>query len=107
MSESKLPGAAQQIAKHNPDVWDAYEKLGKAVAEAGPLDTRTVHLVKIASAIAHRSEGATHSHVRRAREAGVSDDEIRHVSLLLVPTIGFPQATAGRTWIEDVLSNQD
>jgi alkylhydroperoxidase/carboxymuconolactone decarboxylase family protein YurZ len=107
MSDFQLPGAAQQIAKHNPDVWDAYEKLGKAVAEAGPLDTRARHLVKIAAAIAHGSEGATHSHVRRAREAGVSADEIRHVSLLLVPTIGFPQATAGRTWIEDILSDQD
>lgn len=103
MSDGLLPRAAQQIAEHNPDVWQAYELLGKAVAEAGPLDARTVHLVKIAAAIAQRSEGATHSHVRRALEAGVSAAEIRHVSLLLAPTSGFPQAVAGRTWIEDVL----
>jgi alkylhydroperoxidase/carboxymuconolactone decarboxylase family protein YurZ len=103
MSDQKLPRAAQQIAERNPDVWAAYEQLGKAVAEAGPLEARTIHLVKIAAAIAQRSEGATHSHVRRALEAGVPAEEIRHVSLLLAPTTGFPQAVAGRTWIEDVL----
>lgn len=106
MSQKNLPGTAQYIADHHPEVWDAYEQLGKAVANAGPLDARMVHLVKIASAIAQRSEGATHSHVRRAREAGVSKDEIRHVSILLTPTIGFPQAMAGRTWIEDVLTKE-
>jgi len=101
---SEFPGAARQIAQHHPDVWEAYEQLGKACREAGPLDERTTHLIKIAIAIAARSEGATHSHVRRAREAGVSAEEIRHVSLLVVPTAGFPQAVAGRTWIEDVLA---
>ncbi|MBK1696582.1 carboxymuconolactone decarboxylase family protein [Rhodovibrio salinarum] len=106
-TNSKLPTAAQQIAQYHPDVWDAYEQLGKAVAEAGPLDARTIHLVKIAAAIAQRSEGATHSHVRRALEAGVSAAEIRHVSMLLAPTSGFPQAVAGRTWIEDILAEQD
>lgn len=103
MSDGLLPRAAQQIAEHNPDVWQAYEQLGKAVAEAGPLDARTVHLVKIAAVIVQRSEGATHANVRRALEAGISAAEIRHVSLLLAPTSGFPQAVAGRTWIEDVL----
>ncbi|MBK1669985.1 carboxymuconolactone decarboxylase [Rhodovibrio sodomensis] len=106
MTDDKLPNAAQQIAKHSPEVWQAYEQLGKAVADAGPLDPRTIHLVKIAAAIAQRSEGATHSHVRRALDAGVSAAEIRHVSLLLAPTAGFPQAVAGRTWIEDVLREQ-
>lgn len=103
MADDKLPGAASQIAEHHPDVWKAFEALGEACASAGPIDTRTRHLIKIAIAIAGRSEGATHSHVRRAMADGVPADEIRHVAMLVAPTLGFPQAVAGRTWVEDVL----
>jgi alkylhydroperoxidase/carboxymuconolactone decarboxylase family protein YurZ len=106
ISDGQLARAARQIAEHNPDVWQAYEQLGKAGVEAGPLDARTVHLVKIAAAVAQRSQRATHAHVRRALEAGGSAAEFRHVSLLPAPTSGFPQAVAGHTWIEDVLRAQ-
>jgi len=103
MAEEKLPGAASQIAERHPDVWKAFEALGEACANAGPLDQRTRHLIKIAIAIAGRSEGATHSHVRRALADGISAEEIRHVTLLVAPTLGFPQAVAGRTWVDDEL----
>ncbi len=106
MAQDKLPRAAQQIAEQHPDVWQAFENAGAACAEAGPLDARIRHLVKIAAAITARSEGATHSHVRRALADGVPAEEIRHVSLLVAPTIGFPQAVAGRTWVEDELAKQ-
>jgi 4-carboxymuconolactone decarboxylase len=103
MSEKDLPRAAQKIAEWHPEVYEAYEKLGEACGTVGPLDGKTRHLIKIATAIALRSEGATHSHVRRALRDGVSPEEIRHASLLVAPTAGFPQAVAGRTWIEDIL----
>lgn len=104
MADKDLPSAASQIAEHHPDVWRAFESLGEACAHAGPLDARTRHLIKIAIAIAGGSEGATHSHVRRALADGVSPDEIRHATLLVAPTLGFPRAVAGRTWVEDVLN---
>ncbi len=44
-----------------------------------------------------------HSHVRRALEAGVSAEEIRHVGLLAITTLGFPTAQKVRALIEDVL----
>lgn len=103
MSDKDLPKAAREIAERHPDVYEAFEKLGEACGNAGPLDGKTRHLIKIATAIALRSEGATHSHVRRALADGVTPEEIRHVSLLVAPTAGFPQAVAGRTWIEDIL----
>ena len=37
----------------------------KRVVPAGPLDQKTVRLVKLALAIGAKSEGAVHSHVRR------------------------------------------
>ena len=44
-----------------------------------------------------------HSHVHRALEVGATASEIRHVVTLTVPTLGFPNAAAAFTWIEDVL----
>lgn len=103
---NELPVAAADLAEAYPDVWEAFTRLGEACGKAGPLEGRTRHLIKIAVAIAARSEGATHSHVRRALADGVSVEEIRHAALLIVPTLGFPQAVAGLTWIEDVTARQ-
>ena len=46
-------------------------------------------------AIAAGLEGAVHSHARRALEAGATRDEVRHVGLLALTTIGFPRMIAG------------
>jgi alkylhydroperoxidase/carboxymuconolactone decarboxylase family protein YurZ len=103
MTENDLPGAAGQLAENHPDVWKAFEAFGKACSEAGPIESRSRHLIKIAIAVAIRSEGATHSHVRRALEDGVSAAEIRHACMLAAPTAGFPQAVAGLTWAQDII----
>ena len=98
----ELPSGAGEVARAYPAVWEAYEALGKAAAEAGPLDERTRRLVKLALSIGASSEGAVHSHARRALKEGVSTDELKHVALLAITTLGLPQAVKGLTWIEDV-----
>ena len=98
------PRRAGDLARMVPEVWDAYASLGKAVAEAGPLDDRTRRLIKLALAIGARSEGATHSHARQALEEGLESDELRQVVLLAITTLGFPAAMAGFSWVEDELS---
>ena len=98
-----LPGVAQQLAKKFPDVWQSYEALGKACAEAGPLDARTRRLVKLAISIGGGSEGAVHAHVRQALDEGLSDAELRQVALLAGPTLGLPTAVRALAWIEDLL----
>ncbi len=98
----KLPAGAGEIAEAYPDVWDAYAALGKACSEAGPIDGRTARLVKLALAIGALSEGAVHSHTRRALEEGVSREELKQVALMAIPTLGFPQGVRVLTWIEDV-----
>jgi alkylhydroperoxidase/carboxymuconolactone decarboxylase family protein YurZ len=62
----ELPSGAGEVARAYPAVWEAYAALGKATAEAGPLDARTRRLVKLALSIGASSEGAVHSHTRRA-----------------------------------------
>lgn len=98
----QLPSGASELARSHPEVWAAYAALGRACAEAGPLDRRAVRLVKLALALGALSEGAVHSHVRRALREGISAEELRHVALLAIPTLGLPQAAKGLTWIGDI-----
>lgn len=98
-----LPATYRRIAELNPSVSKAYEGLGEACAQAGPLDGKTRELIKLALAVGARLEGGVHSHVRRALELGATASEIRHLVTLAVPTVGFPNAAAAFTWIEDVL----
>ena len=65
-------GAAGDLAEQLPDIWSAYAALGKARADAGPLSDREKRLVKLAMAIGANSEGAVHSHARRARSESIS-----------------------------------
>jgi AhpD family alkylhydroperoxidase len=102
-----LPEAYRSFQNDFPDVWAAYDALGAACHGQGPLDTKTRQLVKLGMATALRSEGAVHSHARKALQAGATADEVRHVLLLAVPTIGFPATVAAMTWAHDVLAAQD
>lgn len=81
----------------------AVESLGKVVKEQGPLDKKTANLIQFAAAVTIHSEGATHSHVRRAVENGATAEEIYHTIILLTNTIGFPTVSAALSWAEDIL----
>lgn len=90
-----------------PDYMEAYESFGQAAREAGPLSEREIALVKLAISIGAGLEGATHSHCRKAADAGCQADELRHVALLAAPTIGFPTMMRARSWVEDVVGRGD
>ena len=99
---AKIPGWYQEQRKRFPQVVQAYETLGEACRQAGPLDGKNLALVKLAIAVGARLEGAVHSHVRRSMEAGATIEECRHVVLLATTTIGFPAMMAALSWVEDV-----
>lgn len=101
---SKPPSFYESFRTAHPKVTEAYETLGDATRAAGPLSPAQAELVKLALAAGARIQGAIHSHARRALEAGATPDEIRHVALLAITTLGFPSAMAVRAMIEDVLS---
>lgn len=92
--------AAERIRTMDPEVWQAFTNLAQACHNAGPLDEKTRRLVKLAIAVAAGTEG-THSAVRHALEAGVTTDEMEHVALLSITTIGLPAAGRALTWIHD------
>lgn len=104
MPDESLPNIVERFSREFPAIWDAYKSLGQAVSESGPLDERTKRLVKLALATGARLEGAVHSHVRRGLASGLSAEELRHVAILAITTVGWPSAIAALSWIEDELS---
>lgn len=97
-----MPGAAGDLAEQHPDIWDAYSALGKATSDSGPLSDREKRLVKLALAIGAGSEGAVHSHTRRAKSEGIENEAITQVAMLAIGPLGLPRAVAAKTWIEDI-----
>src|SRR5436853_7316488 len=87
---NKLPKRYLQFQKRYPKVFQAYDALGAATVEAGPLSDKTRALVKLAIAVGGQMEGAVHSHTRRALEAGRSAEEIYHAGFVGTTTLGFP-----------------
>lgn len=103
---AKLPPAYERFQRSFRRVWLAYDRLGAAVHQEGPIGPKFRELVKLGMAIGGRLEGAVKAHARLALEQGASPDEIRHVALMAVTTVGFPTAMAALTWIEDVLAKK-
>ena len=100
---SKLPGQYLSIKSRFKKYFDAFDNLGKAARESGPLDEKTSHLVQLAASASIRSEGSVHSHIRRALEAGAKPEEIYHAIILLTSTIGFPTVSAALSWADDII----
>ena len=103
MTNDELPPIVKATADQYPQVWDAYNNLGRAVADAGPLDAKTERLVKLAIAVGASLEGAVRSHTRRGLAAELTKEEMKHVALLGITTVGWPTAVAGLSWIVDEL----
>jgi AhpD family alkylhydroperoxidase len=104
---AKLPKFYLRFKKDHGRVWQAYEKLGTAAAEDGPLDAKTRELIKLGMTAASRSESALHSHIHRALEAGATPDEIRHALILGVTTLGFPAMMTALAWAEAAIANHN
>jgi alkylhydroperoxidase/carboxymuconolactone decarboxylase family protein YurZ len=97
-----MPGAAGDLAEQHPEIWNAYAALGKATSGCGPLTDREKRLIKLALSIGAGSEGAVHSHTRRAKSEGIEAEAIMQVAMLAIGPLGLPRAVAAKTWIEDI-----
>lgn len=101
---AELPEPYERAKQLYPGMMKHYEALGQAAADAGPLDAKTIALVKLGMCVGAGLEGGGHASVRKALEAGCTPDELRHVGVLAVTTLGFPTMARARAWIEDLLS---
>ena len=106
MAKEKLSVPFERFVNGYPEAYEAYDRLGATCHTSGPLPAKTRELIKLGMAIGIRSEGAVHSHVRKALEAGASPEEIRHSVLLAIPTLGLPTTVAAFTWVDDILDRR-
>ena len=97
---SKPPAAHQQFVRRYARLGRAWD-LVNAEGGDGPLDAKTQRLVKLAVAVGAMREGAVHSGVRKAHDAGASLAEVEQVVALAASTIGFPATVAVWSWVRD------
>lgn len=104
---SSVPKRFQKFTEDYSRVAKAYEEMGNAVHAAGPLDDKTRALIKLGISVGARLEGAVHAHVRKAVNVGLTAEELRHVALLSLPTIGLPSMMAALSWVDETLEPKE
>jgi AhpD family alkylhydroperoxidase len=103
---SQLPKPYQQFGEEHGSVYAAYEALGQAAANAGPLEAKTRELIKLGMSAANGSESGVQSHTYRALEAGATADEIQHALILGINTLGFSTMMAALTWAKQAIAGR-
>jgi len=98
-----LPRIYRDLRAEHPGIAKAYDALGNACREAGPLSEREQRLVKLGIATGLASEGGVRSHVRRGLMEGISAEDLLHAIVIAVPTAGFPASAAAYQWAREVL----
>jgi AhpD family alkylhydroperoxidase len=74
-----------------PEIHRRHTEEGEEIhLRGGPLPDRVRCLLKVAISGATRHQRALETHLAKAREAGATEEELRHALLLLIPTCGFP-----------------
>ena len=100
---SEVPEKFRIFRERHPGLSEAYENLAAECRKAGPLGAKDQALARLGIAVGSQVEGAVRSQVRKALDAGLTSDEIRHAIMLSITTIGFPRMMAAMTWAEDLI----
>jgi alkylhydroperoxidase/carboxymuconolactone decarboxylase family protein YurZ len=78
----ELPRTYQRFKSQYHELWEAYDRLGAAAADLGPLDGKCRELIKLGMAAARQSESAV----------GIT-------------TIGFPAMMAAFSWSQMAIAD--
>jgi AhpD family alkylhydroperoxidase len=88
-----VKNAFGKLAKAHPKMITAYQALGSAAANGGPLDARTRELIAVAVAVTLRCDGCIGSHAEAARNAGATEEELAQALAVAV------QVNAGASYV--------
>ena len=102
-----LPKVYKTFKESYPAVFKDFKQLGISTREAGPLDEKTQHLVKLGISVGVNSRGGVMSSTRKAMAAGATVEEIEHAVLLALTTTGFPNMIASISWVNEVFEESD
>jgi alkylhydroperoxidase/carboxymuconolactone decarboxylase family protein YurZ len=98
--KSRPPAIHRQFVRRFERLSRAWDLVNDEGAR-GPLDAKTQRLLKLAIAIGAMREGAVHSGVRKAGDAGVTVAEMEQIVALAASTIGLPAAVAVWSWVRE------
>ncbi len=96
-----LPGTYRDFVGKFPELGRAHELVARAADKAGPLDAKTLALIKIGVCLGAGLESALRSHVRRAMQHGATTAEVEQAILLGMNTVGFPRTVAAWSWAQE------
>ncbi len=99
-SSAPPPTFRDFIAKF-PELGRTHEAVAKAVDAAGPIDPKSLALIKIGICLGAGLESALRSHVRRGMQHGATKAEIEQAILAGMNTVGFPRTVAGWAWANE------
>lgn len=102
----ELPKSLQTFIKTHPKVWEAHQMLGVACKDSGPLDEKTLQLIKIGITGAKENMTSFKTHVRLALRSGAKKDEIEHAILQLLPATGINTMMMELLWARDVIKDE-
>jgi alkylhydroperoxidase/carboxymuconolactone decarboxylase family protein YurZ len=98
------PETYQQFIQRYPKLARAWEAAAEAGRE-GPLDEKTVRLVKLGIALGAMREVAVHANVRKALALGITLAEIEQLIALTAGTLGLPATVAVYSWVQDTIAH--
>jgi len=99
--ENRVPKTFKQFVTKYPVLGQSHENVAKYVDDVGPLDAKTMSLIKIGISLGAGLDSAVRSHVRRAMQHGASKDEIEQAILLAFNTLGLPRTVAAWSWAQE------
>jgi len=97
---TKVPKTFKQFITKYPVLGDSHQAVAKYVDEVGPLDDKTMSLIKIGISLGAGLDSAVRSHVRRAMQHGATEEEIEQAILLAFNTLGLPRTVAAWSWAQ-------
>lgn len=103
----RLPKTFKAFIQKYPVLGEAHQRVGHEVESLGPLDAKQCALVKIGISLGAGLESAVRSHVRRAREAGATKEEVEQAILLGMSTVGFPRTVAAWSWAQEQFARDE
>ena len=105
-TKSKPPKMYSTFVARYPKLGIAWENIAEAGKE-GPLDERTVRLIKLGISIGALREGAVHSSVRKAVDMGIPREELEQTVALAAGTLGLPATVAAFSWVRDIIGDEE
>ena len=98
----KPPRGYEEFIERYPGLGKAWDAVNAAGGE-GPLDAKTIRLIKLGIAMGALREGAIRSGARKALAMGITTAELSQVVALAVGTLGFPSTVAIHSWLRELL----